>query len=199
MLSHLAATQKCRLSISILDSDVKYSSVDLLQYVDDGHIIKRLSLQTAAETDLPPSTVFLAILGVFSSVAVRKYSVLYKNNEPLPIGLYVVTEQPSGSGKSRCLKVSQKPFYEILEEIHRGIKTVIAFLKSKENKSQEEEDQLNASEHKLKAISHIFTTNTTSEGLEKQLAKSNGFLAAYQANRGYSMSYSAELIKVIPK
>ena len=169
---------------SILDSDVKYSSADLLQYVDDGHIIKRLSLQIAEETDLPPSTVFLAILGVFSSVAVRKYSVLYKNNEPLPIGLYVVTEQPSGSGKSRCLKVSQKPFYVISEEIHYGIKKSIVFLKSKEDRTQEEEDQFKVLNARFESFQPIFTTNTTAEGLEKQLAKSNGFFSGVSSEQG---------------
>ncbi|MDO9310626.1 MAG: DUF3987 domain-containing protein [Nitrosomonas sp.] len=169
---------------SILDRDVKYSSVDLLQYVDDGHIIKRLSLQIAEETDLPPSTVFLAILGVFSSVAVRKYSVLYKNNEPLPIGLYVVTEQPSGSGKSRCLKISQNPFYKMSKEIHDDIKSAIAFLKGREKRTQEEEDQLKVLNARLESLQPIFTTNTTSEGLEKQFAKSNGFFSCVSSEQG---------------
>ncbi|PXX14775.1 uncharacterized protein DUF3987 [Nitrosomonas ureae] len=169
---------------SILDSDVKYSNVDLLQYVDDGHIIKRLSLQIAEETDLPPSTVFLAILGVFSSVAVRRYSVLYKNNDPLPIGLYVVTEQPSGSGKSRCLKISQNPFYKISKEIHDDIKSAIAVLKGREKRTQEEEDQLKVLNARLESLQPIFTTNTTSEGLEKQLAKSNGFFSCVSSEQG---------------
>lgn len=169
---------------SILDSDVKYSNVDLLHYVDDGHIIKRLSLQIAEETDLPPSTVFLAILGVFSSVAVRRYSVLYKNNDPLPIGLYVVTEQPSGSGKSRCLKISQNPFYKISKEIHDDIKSAIAVLKGREKRTQEEEDQLKVLNARLESLQSIFTTNTTSEGLEKQLAKSNGFFSCVSSEQG---------------
>jgi hypothetical protein len=169
---------------SILDSDVKYSSVDLLQYVDDGHIIKRLSLQIAEETYLPPSTVFLSILGVFSSVAARKYSVLYEDGKSLPIGLYVVTEQPSGSGKSRCLKISQNPFYKISKEIHDDTKSAIAFLKGREKRTQEEEDQLNASEHRLKATPSIFTTNTTAEGLEKQLSESKGFFSCISSEQG---------------
>lgn len=183
-----AFSPSCNLDVSpidsILDSDDKYSNVDLLQYVNDGHVIKRLSLQIAEETDLPPSTVFLTILGVFSSVAVRKYSVLYMNNEPLPIGLYVVTEQPSGSGKSRCLKESQKPFYMISEEIYDDIKSVIAFLKSRENRTQEEEDQFKVLNTRFESFQPIFTTNTTSEGLEKQLAKSNGFFSCVSSEQG---------------
>lgn len=172
---------------SILDKDVKYSSVDLLQYVDDGHILKRLSCQIAEETCLPKSTVFLAVLGVYSSIAVRSFSVCYPNGEPLPIGLYVVLEQPSGTSKSRCLKIAQEPFHVMSESILNKIKKGLAILLAKKNKqglSEDDEEQLNILNAQLKSFQSIFTTNTTSEGLEKQLAESNGFFSCVSSEQG---------------
>jgi hypothetical protein len=39
--------------------------------------------------------------------------VEYQYGGSLPIGLYVVAEQPSGVAKTRCLNVFQKPFYSV--------------------------------------------------------------------------------------
>jgi hypothetical protein len=54
-----------------LDTESHYCSVEFLQFVDDKHILKQLSLNIAKATYLPPHTVFL--MGVFSSVACRRY------------------------------------------------------------------------------------------------------------------------------
>ena len=100
-----------------LDAEDKYCSVDLLRHVHDDHLLKRLSKQISAETHIPVNTVFLMGLAVFSSMAARKYAVLYPNNEQLPIGIYAVAEQPSGSAKSSCLRSFERPFKKILIRI----------------------------------------------------------------------------------
>lgn len=169
----------------ILDSDIKYSSVDLLQYVDNDHILKKLSLYISEKTYLPPSTVFLCGLGVFSAISCRKYSVLYQDRERLPIGLYIVTEQPSGSGKSRCLKTFQKPFYEMSEKIHNEIMVEYKeLMKNEGNLDDDEKLKLAELNHKLHALGTLFTTNATAEGLEKGLAESNGFFSAVSSEQG---------------
>lgn len=170
---------------SILDSDVKYSSVDILQYVDDNHILKKLSMHISEKTYLPVSTVFLAGLGVFSSIACRKYAVTYQDREKLPIGLYVVTEQPSGSGKSRCLKYFQKPFYEMSEKIHDDVKREIAeIMKNDGALDDDEKNRLAELNERLKVLGTLFTTNATAEGLEKGLSESNGFFSAISSEQG---------------
>ncbi|SNX60382.1 Protein of unknown function [Nitrosomonas ureae] len=172
---------------SVLDSNIRYTQVDLLQYIDDDHILKKLSIQVAKETSLPSSSVFLAGLGTFSSVAARKYTVLYEDGTPLPIGLYVVIEQPSGSGKSRCLKIFQKPFYDMSKEIYDEITMGMATLNSKKDKgvsSKDEDDELSQLMARLNAFQPIFTTNTTAEGLEKQLTVSNGFFSCISSEQG---------------
>lgn len=182
----------------ILDSDVKYSSVDILRHVDDSHIIKRLALHVSEKTYLPPSTVMLSGLSVFSSIACRKYSISYQDKEKLPIGLYVVTEQPSGSGKSRCLKMFQKPFYEMSEKIHDEIRIKYAKLAENEGSLNDDEKQelaiLNA---RLRSLGSLFTTNATPEALEKGLLDSNGFFSAISSEQGlfnalFGMSYKSD-------
>ena len=86
--------------------------IDLLRHIDDGHIIKRLVKSVCAATELPESTVLLNALGVFSSVATRQWKVNYQHYDSVPIGLYVVTEQPSGTSKSRSLGAFQSPFFK---------------------------------------------------------------------------------------
>jgi len=169
----------------ILDSDIKYSNVDLLQYIDDDHVLKQLSLYIAEKTSLPPSTVFLCGLGVFSAISCRKYSVSYQDKEKLPIGLYVVTEQPSGTGKSRCLKTFQKPFYEMSARIHDKIMVEYnELMKHDGNLTDDEKIRLEELNHKLRSLGTLFTTNATAEGLEKGLSESNGFFSAVSSEQG---------------
>ena len=162
-----------------LDDDKKYCQVDLLKNVDDNHVLKSLSLQTAAETHLPVNTVFLAGLSVFSSMAARKYVVNYQNGEPLPIGIYSVLEQPSGTGKSWCLGIFQKPFYAIQKRLLKEATEAINNLNGAE---EEEKTQLN------EKISHLnkglFVTNSTPEALEKSLIDTEGFFSAISSEQG---------------
>ena len=96
----------------ILDDEVDYFELDLLKHVPDSYILKRLSIATANAIQLPVSSVFLAGLGVFSSISCRRYVVAYQHGGDVPIGLYTIIEQPSGTGKSWCLTTFQKPFFK---------------------------------------------------------------------------------------
>lgn len=182
----------------ILDSDIKYSSVDILRHVEDSHVIKKLALYIADKTYLPPSTVMLSGLAVFSSIACRKYSVSYEDKEKLPIGLYVVTEQPSGSGKSRCLKTFQKPFYEMSEKIHDELTLKYAKLAENDgNLTDDEKQELAVLNARFKSLGGLFTTNATPEALEKGLLETNGFFSAISSEQGlfnalFGMSYKSD-------
>jgi hypothetical protein len=93
----------------VLDSEQHHCSVEFLQFVDDSHLLKQLAIDVAKATHLPVHTTFLTGLGVFSSIACRKYKVNYQHSGSVPIGLYVVAEQPSGTGKSRSNSIFQDP------------------------------------------------------------------------------------------
>ncbi len=155
-----------------LDVENKYCPVDLLQHLPSTHLLKRLSKQVSAVTQLPVSTVFIMGLAVFSSVALRAHRVLYQDGKPLPIGLFVVAEQPSGTGKSRCLNVFQQPFVKALKDATKSIdrKRVAENLK---------DDSVG-----LVRRPHLFITNATSEGLEKTLDVTNGCFSAVSSEQG---------------
>ena len=61
-----------------LDADSNYCNVDFLKYVDDNHVLKRLAIDVAKQAYLPVHTVFLCGMGVFSSIACRKYKINYQ-------------------------------------------------------------------------------------------------------------------------
>ncbi len=104
---------------AVLDSEQHHCAADFLKHVDDDHLLKKLALSISKATYLPAHTTFLAGLGVFSSIASRKYLVAYPDGTGLPIGLYVVAEQPSGTAKSRCLKTFQHPFFSTEKRLKR--------------------------------------------------------------------------------
>jgi hypothetical protein len=133
------------------------NEINIISHIQDSHILKRLSVQIAAETNLPINTVFLIGLSIYSSMTCRSYCVKYENGARLPIGLYAVAEQPPGSSKSWCMSTFQKPFYEIsaeIPEIEAGTKPC------------------------------LFITNSTAEGLEVTLNTSRGFFSAASSEQG---------------
>jgi hypothetical protein len=151
--------------------------IDLLRHIDDGHIIKRLAKSVCAATFLPESTVLLNALGVFSSVATREWVVNRNNRSNIPIGLYIVTEQPSGAGKSYCLGTFQSPFFR---EHKRQREEML--------KAIENDKELNEKDKKEKAIwvkrKGLFTTNTTAEALEETLVETGGYFSAVSPEQG---------------
>jgi hypothetical protein len=172
-----------------LDNEHKYCTVDLLRHVADDHILKRLSKQIAAETHLPVNTVFLMGAAVFSSMLSRKYAVLYEDGEMLPLGLYVVAEQPSGTGKSRCLKTFQKPFEatqkKMLIEALKKLTPLEGRVSNKETLSEFEAVKYLELKDKVKRLSGgLFVTNATPEGLETTLSVTNGFFSAISSEQG---------------
>jgi len=156
---------------SILDSDEKHSTIDLLKFLDDKSLIKQLSIQTAYACSLPESTAFLNIIGIYSSIACRKWNIQYQTGGSLPIGLYVITEQPSGVGKTRTQKIAQSPFWDI----HATVK-----------KDYEEPEGASDEDKKISKNVHggLFTTNTTPEALDNVLQRTNGFFSCVASEQG---------------
>lgn len=162
----------------ILDAMQNYCSVDLLKHIDSKHILKRLAAQVASAAQMPASTVLIAGLSVFASMASRRWAVTYQDGNRLPIGIYSVLEQPPATGKSRCLSAFQKPFRVMQDEY-------IAYLYSElkeRDESDEEYKELNAKISK--AGFALFITNSTAEGLDTVLLASNGYFSAVSSEQG---------------
>lgn len=182
---------------AILDNEGNYCSVDLLQHVDNSHLLKLLSISSGKAMDLPPNTVFLMGLGIFSAIAARRYRVNYQDDfDSLPIGLYVVAEQPSGTGKSRCLKLFQKPFFKAEKEFTELRKKAIADLEQQLLDCAEEETKKIKAEIKQlesKGYASFFTTNSTPEAMEESLKHNGGYFAAVSSEQGLFNSLLGKL------
>ena len=170
----------------VLDVETRYcKELDLLKHLDDESLIKKMSQQVSACCQLPVNTVFLALLGVFSSVSCRKWVVDYKYDDSLPIGLYFILEQPSGTSKSRCLRIGQKPFYIIKSEIVDAYNERLSQLQAIEEPSDTETEELKGLLSRKSAIySSLFISNATPEGLENTLSSTKGFFAAVSSEQG---------------
>ena len=168
----------------ILDDDVDYFELDLLKHIPDSHILKRLSLAVAGAIQMPNSSVFLTGLGVFSSIACRRYVAAYQHGGDVPIGLYVIAEQPSGTGKSWCLTSFQKPFFKSHDAKVKAYQKQLARLKSipKDEQTDDEKQELkDLLEH---APHPLFSTNPTPEALEESLNQTGGFFAIISSEQG---------------
>lgn len=169
-----------------LDTEAHYCrNVDLLKHLDDGNLLKNLSIQTAACCQLPANTVLVALLGVFSSVSCRKWVVDYQYGGSLPIGIYAIIEQPSGTGKTRCLTVGQNPFFRIKGEVIKGYREHVKQLQNIPEPSDPQAEELKELLARKSAVnSRLFVSNATAEGFEHTLSSTNGFFSAISSEQG---------------
>lgn len=171
---------------AVLDSESNYCrNVDLLRHLDDGHLLKKLAIQTAACCQMPVNTVFLVQMGVFSSVACRKWVVDYPYGGYLPIGIYATVEQPSAAGKTRVVTIGQKYFSRIKNEVVTTHKERIKQLQNITDPSETQATDLKELLAREPAInSRLFISNATAEGMEATLTGTNGFFSAISSEQG---------------
>jgi hypothetical protein len=159
--------------------------LDLLKHINDDCLLKRLAINSSAFMQLPVNTVLIMGLAIFSSVACRRFKIKYRDFDAVPIGLYAIAEQPSGTGKSRCLSSFQKPFFEQYHEAsvtrsHRIAKLIHAV----ENNTATDFEIEELDKLKNNPLPNLFTTNATAEGLERILPMNHGCFSAVSSEQG---------------
>jgi len=160
-----------------LDDGSRYCELDLLRHIHEEHIIRRISESLAKRAYMPPSTVFMAGLGVFSSIAMRKWCVSYPNGDRLPIGIYAVLEQPPATGKSRVIKMFQQKFID--QQV-----AVIGALAGARDKAKTEDEEDDIDKRLDIASRQLFVTNSTPEALDAVLTENKGFFSAISSEQG---------------
>lgn len=163
---------------TILDIEDRYCNVDLIKHIDDNHIIKRMAIELSKVTAIKPSTIMLVGLGVFSSVLVRMMAI-DRFGGALSSGLYIVAEQPPATAKTRIIETFQMPFMKMISQREKSLRD------SLKNTSLEESEieNINTSLKKI-AKFPFFISNTTPEGLESSLNRSNGGFACVSGEQG---------------
>jgi hypothetical protein len=158
-----------------------YSTVDLLQHIDDEQLIKRLTLTLARGIQLPPSSSFLIGLAIFSSIATRVYCVAYRYGGLLPIGIYSIAVQPPATAKTWLQSEYKRPFEDCDEERRKAhadeIKKEQNWLKANRKHQDYNERKEHLDYLKKNSIPVLFVTNATAEALEMSLAKTDGYFS----------------------
>jgi hypothetical protein len=96
--------------------------------------------------------------------------------------MYVIGEQPSGSAKSRCLSVFQKPFFGLIKKIKNELIEQLKDLEEDDAAKQRDKDALKA---RINSLSRsLFVNNTTPEALEIITGQNNGYFSVVSAEQG---------------
>lgn len=88
------------------------------------HIIGKCAKEkamTATSTPFPLETACLAALVAASHAVGSVYTVCYPDGEPLPIPLYAIAEQPSGTGKSKIMNDFYRGYLEMGSKLNKEI------------------------------------------------------------------------------
>lgn len=83
-------------------------------------ILARMAKEAARVIQFPENTAYLHCLGVFSSATVINFQVEY-NHKFIPVGMYTLGAQPSGSGKSSVNSYALDPISHALVKRNRTL------------------------------------------------------------------------------
>lgn len=171
----------------ILDDNEILTKLNLLRHIDDDHILKKvsLSIENTKFIAYPSSTAFMVMLSVFSGYASRMYKVSRNSHDRrgIPLGLYVVAEQPSGSGKDFPMNlinhVFDDAFNKFKKDAKKRLKDATNAKKDMDVKNpiQEVLDEYKAAESIVSSIGlyKLSISDATPAGLEKTLIDTQGF------------------------
>jgi len=171
----------------VLDDSELLVKLNLLRHIDDDHILKKISLSIEDTKFIayPSSTAFLMMLSVFSGYASRMYKVGRNSHDKrgIPLGIYAVAEQPSGSGKDFPMNlinhVFDDAFNKFKKDAKKRLKDATNAKKDMDVKNpiQEVLDEYKSAESVVNAISlyKLSISDATPAGLEKTLIDTQGF------------------------
>lgn len=146
------------------------------------HLIGQCAKEKAEEIQIPLETACFASLIAASHAVGSAYTVCYPNGDPLPVSLYGIAEQPSGTGKSRLVNDLYRGYIEngaiLNKEIQQERKKVESSIKTKVRAGEEPHPNEQALLDGLKDIPRG-TTDATPQSLEKVMARYDGFFMVY--------------------
>ncbi|UJS23507.1 DUF3987 domain-containing protein [Thiothrix winogradskyi] len=151
--------------------------LDLLQHIPDC-MFKRYVLDVAKMTKIPVNTSFLVGLGIVSTVTARCYVVMYEDRGYQPLGLYILAEHDSGTGKSWMLKTYQTPVFS-------SVKALVSDWQSRKQAAKAANEEFNEP-----FPDFSYDTDATPEGLDQTLEATRGYFALASAEKGLANSIS---------
>ncbi|MFB2643134.1 DUF3987 domain-containing protein [Shewanella bicestrii] len=139
-----------------------------LQSLASHYALVRFGAEVARFYQFPVNTAILSVMGILSGYAGLKYCVQYPNEQRLPIGLYVVGEQPPAAAKSSVLRTAATPCLKAIKGVNESRRDA-------------------ATDDEPAKILRILGSNATPEALETDYAKQNdGYFSLFSAEQGLS-------------
>lgn len=163
------------------EEDDQYERLNFINFVPQDHIMWGLSMSLARQTYVPVHSVFLAGLAIFSAVASRFACVAYERRGSLPLGMYAVVEQPSGTGKTNVVTTFQHAIFNCVAQLRKQAKDDLAKIKARDDASKDDADW---QEVEKKLAFKIFATNMTPEALDGILASNDGHFSGVSSEQG---------------
>jgi hypothetical protein len=141
--------------------------------------------EISTDIEFPLETATLMALSIATFSAGVGNAVCYEGGtDAIPIGLYALAEQPSGTGKTGvCTKLSRGLELGIERENEKRLPTVRQIMKSQ----AETKGELNDYEREEMERNHIIgkpVTNTTPEALDSKIAKQGGWFCLTSTEQG---------------
>lgn len=153
-------------------------TLDLMQHIPECSF-KHYVSDVARMTKVTVNTSLLVGLGIVSSVAARCRVVSYENGTGIqPLGLYVLAEHDSGTGKSYMLSTYQAPIFSAAKALDAD------WQRRKKAAEEAKEDFTDPFPY------FSFDTDASPEGLDKSLADTNGHFSLASSEKGLANSIS---------
>lgn len=149
----------------------------------EGHLVGLASKEVAVDAIFPLETTALSSLVAASHCVGSVYSVCYPDGSILPIPLYSIAEQPSGTGKTRVVTEWYNGYIDKASELNTAIRKDRQ--KLKRHIAQKEKSQntagLDVEMEDLERMLEIpvGVTDATPQALEKVMDRNDGFFMVY--------------------
>ena len=156
-------------------------TLGLMRHLDEDNKFRLYCESVSRAVQIPESSVFISGLTISSSVVMRKYVTCYEDGSPMSLGLYAVVEQPSGTGKSRCVSTFKNPVTDMVKLHKKARRNRLAALKKKEDDADKEE--IKEIKKELNAPP-FFISNATPESVEVGLPYTGGYFSLVSAEKG---------------
>jgi hypothetical protein len=184
--------------LEILEHESSYVQLDLLKHLAEDSYPRQITEHLSAVTDIPPSTILMLLLSTFSGLTCTKWSVVYLDGTPMPLGIYVCAQQPSGTSKSRLLDILQKSLVDLMVKEQKRLKKVIKQLSRHKKLTNEQAAELDDTKEMLERVTVLTPlTDPTPESLQVALNLTNGFINLASSEKGllnsvFGLTYGSE-------
>jgi hypothetical protein len=150
-----------------------------------GTVIGDAAREASNNNQFPLETTTLIAIGVASQICSTAYCVSKgTSNSRMPVGLYVLGEQPPGSAKTSTLECLQEGFMNSISEINKKREEVRKQIAKSEKDKKGDLDDYELKELAENQMLRLPMTDPTPEAVDESMTKTNGLFALCSTEQG---------------